>query len=95
MMIFVKKIDQEHGLITGSVAREWWSIHPDDPLSARGRTHWTEEIGRAGWSIRTETYAEMWSDYENFYVKASIAAFHNGDLVFEKEFNEEIQRLGH
>jgi len=92
---FGKKIDQEHGLITGSVAREWWSIHPDDPLSARGRTHWTEEIGRGDWSIRTETYAEMWSDYENFYVKASIAAFHNEDLVFEKEFNEEIQRLGH
>ena len=60
-----------------------------------GRTHWTEEIGRGDWSIRTETYAEMWSDYENFYVKASIAAFHNEDLVFEKEFNEEIQRLGH
>ena len=37
----------------------------------------------------------MWSDYENFYVKASIAAFHNEDLVFEKEFDEEIQRLGH
>ena len=92
---FGKKIDQEHGLITGSIAREWWSIHPDDPLSARGRTHWTEEIGRGEWSIRTETYAEMWSDYENFYVKASIAAFHNEDLVFEKEFNEEIQRLGH
>ena len=92
---FGKKIDQEHGLITGSVAREWWSIHPDDPLSARGRTHWTEEVGRGDCSIRTETYAEMWSDYENFYVKASIAAFHNEDLVFEKEFNEEIQRLGH
>ena len=40
-------------------------------------------------------YAEMWSDYDTFYLKASLMAFHNGDLVFEKEFNEEIQRLGH
>ena len=92
---FGKKMDKEHGLITGSIAREWWSIHPDDPLSAHGRTHWTEEIERADWSIRTETYAEMWSDYYNFYVKASLMAFHNGDLVFEKEFKEEIQREGH
>ena len=92
---FGKRMDEEHGLITGSTAREWWSIHPDDPLSAHGRTHWTEEIERADWSVRTETYAEMWSDYETFYIKASLMAFHNGDLVFEKEFNEEIQRLGH
>ena len=27
--------DQQHGMVSGSVAREWWSIHPDDPLSAR------------------------------------------------------------
>ena len=92
---FGKRMDKEHGLITGSIAREWWSIHPDDPLSAHGRTHWTEEIERADWLVRTETYAEMWSDYDTFYLKASLVAFHNGDLVFEKEFNEEIQRLGH
>ena len=92
---FGKRMDQEHGLITGSTAREWWSIHPDDPLSAHGRTHWTEEIEREDWSVRTETYAEMWSDYETFYIKASLMAFHNGDLVFEKEFNQEIQRLKH
>ena len=78
---------------TGSTAREWWSIHPDDPLSAHG-AHWTEVIERADWSVRTETYAEMWSDYETFYLKASLLAFYNGDLVFEKELNEEI-RLGH
>jgi hypothetical protein len=35
--------DQQHGMVSGSVAREWWSIHPDDPLSAHGKTHWTEE----------------------------------------------------
>tara|TARA_B100001057_G_scaffold298061_1_gene298274 strand:- start:259 stop:741 length:483 start_codon:yes stop_codon:yes gene_type:complete len=92
---FGKRMDKEHGLITGSIAREWWSIHPDDPLSALGRTHWTEEIERADWSVRTETYAEMWSDYDTFYLKASLMAFHNDDLVFEKEFSEEIQRLGH
>ena len=29
--------DLEHGLETGGTARETWRIHPDDPLSARGR----------------------------------------------------------
>ena len=29
--------DCHHGLVSGSIAREWWSIHPDDPLSAEAR----------------------------------------------------------
>jgi hypothetical protein len=38
--------DCDHGLISGSVGREKWSIHPDDPLSARAEAHWTSEHGR-------------------------------------------------
>ena len=34
---FGKGEDTDHGLIHGSIAREWWSIHPDDPLSAHGK----------------------------------------------------------
>ena len=29
--------DLEHGLVSGSIARESWTIHPDDPLSAAAR----------------------------------------------------------
>ena len=44
LMILARE-DQQHGMVSGA-AREWWSIHPDDPLSARGKTHWTEERSR-------------------------------------------------
>ena len=29
--------DLNHDLEIGSIAREWWSIHPDDPLSAEAK----------------------------------------------------------
>ena len=84
--------DSDHGLVHGSVAREWWSIHPDDPLSASGRTHWTYENSRDDWSVRTETYANMTSDSEYFHLTAQLEAYENNNLVFEKVVSESIKR---
>jgi len=87
--------DQQHGMVSGSVAREWWSVHPDDPLSARGKTHWTEERSRGDWVTRTEAFAEMTSDAENFYLTARMEAYENDTLIFEKDFKETIKRKHH
>jgi putative CocE/NonD family hydrolase len=87
--------DQQHGMVSGSVAREWWSIHPNDPLSARGKTHWTEERSRGNWVTRTEAFAEMTCDSENFYLTARMEAYENDTLIFEKDFSETIKRKHH
>lgn len=84
--------DSDHGLVHGSVAREWWSIHPDDPLSASGRTHWTYENSRDNWSVRTETYTNMTSDSEYFHLTAQLEAYENNNLIFEKVVSESIKR---
>ena len=89
---FGKGKDLDHGLVHGSIAREWWSIHPDDPLSAHGKTHWTCENSRGDWSIRTETYAEMRSDKENYFLTARLEAFENNILIFDKDISETILR---
>jgi len=84
--------DLAHGLANGSIARESWAIHPDDPLSACGRTHWTQTLSRNGWSVRTETSAEMRSDGKNFIVSARIEAYEGETLVFERDFEETVPR---
>jgi hypothetical protein len=84
--------DLEHGLVHGSVAQERWIIHPDDPVSARGETHWTQTRSRSGWSIRTETYATMRSDSRNFHLTGRIEAFEGDMLVFARDFDETIAR---
>ena len=84
--------DLDHGLVHGSVAREWWSIHPGDPLSASGRTHWTYENSRGDWSVSTETYTNMTSDAEYFHLTARLEAYENNNLVFEKVVSKSIKR---
>ena len=89
---FGKVQDADHGLITSSIARERWSIHPDDPLSARGTLHWSNELGRGDWSIRTETYSEMWSDAETFFLKARVEAYEGDALIYERDIKDQIPR---
>jgi putative CocE/NonD family hydrolase len=84
--------DREHGLISGSVARERWSIHPDDPVSARGTTHWTDEMERDGLVLRTEATAEMWCDARSFYLSGRLMAFENDQLIYERDFDDNIPR---
>ena len=88
-------LDADHGLIIEGVAREWWDIHPDDPLSARGKTHWTERRARGDWDTRTETYATMWADQTHFHISARLEAYENDRLIFEKDIADSVPRHGH
>lgn len=87
-----KRRDLGHGLVSGGIAREWWQVHPDDPLSARARSHWTEEVERDDIRIRTETFAEMWSDAENFHLKGRLEAYENDRLVLERDVTDSVPR---
>lgn len=89
---FGKVEDADHGLVSGSIARERWSIHPDDPLSARGILYWTDEMERGDWKIRTETFSEMWSDTGKFFLKARLAAYEGDRLVYERDIVDEVPR---
>ena len=75
-----------------AIARERWTIHPANPLSARGITHWTSTLSRDEWSVRTETFAAMHSDAANFHLTGRIEAYEGETLVFERDFHETIPR---
>lgn len=89
---FGEQEDLDHGLVKGSVSREWWDIHPDDPNSATGRTHWTNTSSRGDWRVKTETYSSMHSDCENFHLTARIEAYEGDTLIFERDFEKIIPR---
>ena len=81
-----------HGLIAGETGRETHSIRPDDPLSARTTTHWTQEIRRDDISLRTETWSAMHASAGHFHLTARIEAWRDDTLVFERDFAEDIDR---
>ncbi len=86
------KRDCDHGLISSSITRTRWDIHPDDSLSARGTIHWTTEMGRDDWKLRTETFSEMWSDATHFYLRARIEAYESDTLLYERDLSDKIAR---
>ncbi|WP_170607157.1 CocE/NonD family hydrolase [Ruegeria arenilitoris] len=84
--------DDEHGLISGGSASESWSIHPDDPLSARGECTWVQEMVRGDVNLRTQTNCEMWSDRSDFHLRASIMAYENGKVIHSRQIEDTIPR---
>ncbi|WP_120503644.1 CocE/NonD family hydrolase [Sulfitobacter mediterraneus] len=84
--------DADHGLISSSIARENWSVHPNDPASARGTCHWTDELQKGDIHLRTETRCEMWSDSTKFHLTARIEAFEGNDLIYQRDVEDSIDR---
>jgi putative CocE/NonD family hydrolase len=86
-----RRID-EHGLATGEIARETYSIKADDPLAAHMETHWTETLERDGWRVRTETRSVMWADAEHFHIRAELEAYEDGERVHHKIWETSVPR---
>ena len=89
---FGKSRDSDHGLIAGSIARERWDIHPDDPLSAHGYCVWEDEMERDDIRLRTRAECSMRSDATTFHLSAKIEAWENDKLVYSREENDAIPR---
>jgi uncharacterized protein len=81
-----------HGMIIWGAGRENYSIMPDDPLSAKMETHWTEGRKRGTWETRTETYGHLTATKTHWIVWGKIEAYEGKKRIFVKEFNETIER---
>ena len=84
--------DLEHGLISGSSTLERWSIHPDDPQSARVQICWKQTGGRDEWRTETVTDMEMHCDRDWFFIAGRLVASENGETVFARDWEERIAR---
>jgi hypothetical protein len=89
---FGENRDLEHGLISGGWMKENWSIHPNDPLSAKVVSHWQQTGGREGSMWRTEVAAEMWSSIDTFFFTAKLTAFENEIEVFSRDYSDQVDR---
>ncbi|MEZ5837618.1 MAG: CocE/NonD family hydrolase [Geminicoccaceae bacterium] len=84
--------DPTHGLIAGHIAREIYSIHPDDPTSASARMHWSQTLCREAWNVRTEAVCEMRCDRDKWYIEAEVEAFEDGQSLYAKSWRTSIPR---
>ncbi len=89
---FGENRDLDHGLISGSWVKERFDIQPEDPLSAKCHSVWEQAGGRDGQMWRTHAEASMWCDAEHFFSTATLRAFENEELVFERTFDDKVER---
>jgi len=73
---------------------QWQSIHPEDPLSAESKLTFELEMGREGWWTGLKSLYHMRCDRDHFYITSTWQAFHDGELIFNKGFEETIKRTG-
>ncbi len=82
------------GLDLCDISERLYSIHPDDPLSARAEMKQTRHLQRGDWSVRIEARSEMTATKDAFCLSASVECW-DGDKPFHRvDWTHEIPRNG-
>ncbi len=81
-----------YGIAIGGLKRETYRLSPEDTTSATASFHWTQELERDGWRIRTETETQLTCSRTHFHLHAKVQAFEQDRRVFEKEWSRSIRR---
>jgi len=69
-----------------------YSIHPNDPNSARAVMTQTYEMGRGSWQIRIKTGAKMTSTRTTFELDAWLKAYEADKSVCRREWPATVPR---
>ena len=84
--------DLEHGLESGSHVEQRYSIHPDDPLSARHEARWRYEFRRGDWSVRIDSESVMAADAGAFHLCREVIAREGDTIVIARKREEDVPR---
>ncbi len=71
---------------------QWYSILPDDPLSARAEVAWSVRFWRGTWNAETRTRTVLTSTSTHFRLDATLDAFTDGNRIYSRNWNVEIPR---
>ena len=74
--------------------KQYQTIHPEDPLTAESELFYELDMGRDGWWTGLKAHYHMTCDYDFFYITAKWQALEGETVIFEKEFEEKIERTG-
>jgi hypothetical protein len=69
-----------------------YTIHPDNPNSARATMTQTYEMGRGTWQVQIRTAAEMTSTATTFELDAWVEAYESEKSVCRREWKATIPR---
>jgi hypothetical protein len=83
---------EDRGIVSASSSSDTFTIHPDDPLSAKlvSEYRWSMKSGEADTEARSRT--EFSADRETFYLTWRVEALEGGKIVHSKEATRKFAR---
>lgn len=82
----------DNGLEKESRSAQTFTVHDDDPLSARQEIRWELTLHRGEWHVRVETETTLSGDAAHFYVTSRVDGYEGQTRVFTKSWTEKIGR---
>lgn len=82
-----------HGMVAGDAMTERWTIHPDDPLSARVEIAWRQRHGRGDWQVSTASEVRMTCTATQLQMTARLRAWEGETLVVDRAWDERVPRI--
>jgi uncharacterized protein len=76
----------------GDAFRRTHRIRDDDPLSANCELVQRSVLRRTGWLAQVDCRAELTADADQFRVRATLSASHNGEQIFSREWDQRVPR---
>jgi uncharacterized protein len=80
------------GMEMAHIYERIYSIHPDDPNSARATMIQTYELGRGDWQVRIECHATMASTPATFELSAWVEAYEGNTSICRRDWQSSIAR---
>lgn len=82
----------DHGLISGGRMRERFTIHPDNPLSAKVEIDWHQHYERGDWTVVTHSVSTMTATRDELVFEGRLEAREGGRVVFHRDYAERVPR---
>jgi hypothetical protein len=83
----------ERDLVMSETNVKELSIREDDPLSCKAEMRRHLEWERTNWHIVIDSRLQVSCTEETFDVEIDLRAQHNGTLVFERRWQEQVPRV--
>jgi hypothetical protein len=80
------------GMELTHVTERLYSIHPNDPNSARAVMMQTYDMGRGNWQVTIKTGAQMTSTRQTFELDAWVEAYEGDKSVCRREWKATVPR---
>ena len=86
--------NEHNGWTVESTHDEYFSVHPDDSLSAKLEIIWTELFEREDWRVSSRTHTILTSTESHFHLEAKLEAYLDEEMVHSKSWKSKFERKG-